>query len=164
MTTTTLDAIMQLAAAVKERDECNAHLMETQQRLDDLRHRVALLEQEVNDAHRSDQAEQARATGWVQLKLYDDWGTYRYVLPWDTRRKAVKLERGQVLTVRWPDGSTTDEALIQRQKRYSGSDHGREYSGTSPVLAVRTKSNGVELFVPLESLLVRLCQLPGVQL
>jgi hypothetical protein len=89
---------------------------------------------------------------FVRLEKHNDWGHDYLSLPgqglqgqWQTAnaKLGLRFANGQVVRVRWPDGTLTQERVVLQEYEATVSDHGHSYSvrGTRP--GVETTTHGV---------------------
>ncbi len=95
---------------------------------------------------------------WVQLAEGDDWGVKYLALPenrLDARgfaqsENAYPLKSGDVLRVRWPDGSVSEEEVLFRREHQEVGDHGKPYDVASDVPHVKVMVRGLAVAVRLD--------------
>lgn len=75
-----------------------------------------------------------------------DWGSSTAVLD------GKKLEDGEIVIVKWPDGFLEQIAVTVTKEYGSVSDHGHAYDTISHIAWYITKHRGVRVAVPLDGL------------
>jgi hypothetical protein len=94
---------------------------------------------------------------WTKLEIGNDWG-YFYLAPAGTKKndhgmcrakRAVKFTEGQMVLIRWPDGTQTKECVVHKTYHDTVSDHGHRYGVDSDVAGIMLAVNGAEAWAPL---------------
>jgi hypothetical protein len=90
-------------------------------------------------------------SAWVRLKRFSDWGTTFYALALSgDRRHGIRVNSGENVRVRWPDGSETETTIVKRTVDTSYSDMGHSYECSSEEIGVAARVHGIEMFVPIQ--------------
>ena len=107
------------------------------------------MDKTLTDTSRGTLVEQVDADGWYTPFIVDDWGTrYYYLRAWkkhgswshSSQDRADRLEPGDVLRVRWPDGCVTEETLAGKEMTDTIPDMGHSYD-------IRYRQVGIEVIV-----------------
>ncbi len=100
-------------------------------------------------------------TGYVRLQEGNDWGALYLTLPGQAlggtfqtsdRKRGLKFRDGQLVSIRWPDGSMTEESLVHKEFQSQISDHGHLESVTNNRPGVVVNVRGVKHWTPLADL------------
>lgn len=94
---------------------------------------------------------------WIKIVARNDWGKIFYTYPHEGLNKygtnntddALHLEDGIVLSVKWPDGSISEETLVKRNYRTTVADHGKYYDVESDIFGFFVKNRGISNYVDL---------------
>jgi len=95
-----------------------------------------------------------------KIERFDDWGYIYYAYSGEglstagtaSRSRGITLIAGQIVKVRWPDGTKSEERLVAKKHTASVSDHGSGYTVDSNYFGVNVEARGVITFVDLTEL------------
>lgn len=94
---------------------------------------------------------------FVQLRRGNDWGSvYFAVQPLDDRgmasaRRGITSVEGQVIEIKWPDGSISQERITHCVIFSRVSDHGTVSDVQSTIPGVEINHRGVKTWIPLDT-------------
>lgn len=104
-------------------------------------------------------------TAWVKLEAHNDWGYGYLVLPGTHRgsadaNKGIAFKSGDLVRVRWPDGTVEFQTVVMHTQRYTVGDMGHTYEVDYPWPRLLLDRKGVGWSVGLDEVEVDPATLP----
>lgn len=71
---------------------------------------------------------------YTKIAVSNNWESLTYMLANESVLQGKELKAGDELIIKWPSGRVTNQKVQGRQKHFTVSDHGHDYSGTTTEL------------------------------